>query len=285
MTHRAAVAIAVALLALPPSQAWAADVTSAEFQGLVRRAVESEAALEELRSVDHVDGRAVDMEIVLEGASDGDLEQRLAALRSEFAITEPRGDPNQQARDILSDGRYRDSEPPRPLKGVTEWIDERLEGVGRSVTDFITRVLPGGMALFWVLMVLIVVLVTIVLSLRYGARGTRGRADDRWDTSRRSREDPGQLERSADRAEAEGDLETSIRLRFRAGVLRLANRGVLPRWSSVTSEEISEALGSPTFDQVAATFDRVVYGHQSATKRDVDESRRGWGAIVKEAGT
>src|SRR6185437_7319841 len=106
---------------------------------------------------------------------------------------------------------------------------------------------------------------------------TRGFDDD-------ESEDPHELERYADEAERDGDLARAIRLRFRAGLLRLGARGAIAYRPSVTTGEVRRELGSDTFDELARTFEAVAYGGQSATSPDVDAARREWPRVVSTAG-
>ena len=89
-------------------------------------------------------------------------------------------------------------------------------------------------------------------------------------------EDPRALERRADAAEAAGDLEAALRLRFRAGLLRLDARGAIEFRPSISTHEVRRALRSEDFDALAATFDDVVYGGRAADAADVAEARERW---------
>ena len=279
MSRRVLAPLAAVLLSpLFPFPALATEVTAAEFESLVDAAATDPGALEELRGVTAVDGRSVDLEPVVSGASEDELQARLDALSVDVQGSDPSA-ARSTASEILSDRRFREPDPPRPLKGVTDWLDDRFGGVVRSIESFFTRSIPGGMVVFWLLVTLVVVIIALVLAGRASGRGARLRGVT---IGTNGGEDPAYLEHEADRAERDGDLETSLRLRFRAGILRLAERGALPRRSSLTSEEIGNYLRSPTFDRLAATFDRVVYGRQQATPRDTDEAKTGWRDLSRE---
>ena len=60
--------------------------------------------------------------------------------------------------------------------------------------------------------------------------------------------DPKTLERQADAAEASGDLEAALRLRFRAGLLRLDRRGAIEFRPSISTHEVRRAVRSEDFD-------------------------------------
>jgi Domain of unknown function (DUF4129) len=96
-------------------------------------------------------------------------------------------------------------------------------------------------------------------------------------------EDPDALERAADAAELAGDLDVAVRLRFRAGLLRLGGRGAIRYRPSVTTNEVRRVLGSETFDQLAETFDGIAYGGRDAVPPDVDAARREWPRVVADA--
>ena len=95
-------------------------------------------------------------------------------------------------------------------------------------------------------------------------------------------EDPAVLEREADAAERRGDLERAVRLRFRAGLLRLGDRGAVDYRPSLTTSEVRAALDSDTFDHLAGTFERVAYGGRPAGPPDVAEARTEWPRVVKQ---
>ena len=97
-------------------------------------------------------------------------------------------------------------------------------------------------------------------------------------------EDPDDLERAADAAERDGDLARALRLRFRAGLLRLGDRGAIRYRPSVTTGEVRRTLGSRRFDDLAGTFEAVTYGGRPAERPDVDASRREWPSVLEEAG-
>ena len=91
-----------------------------------------------------------------------------------------------------------------------------------------------------------------------------GRDQSRRAPSPADDEDPDALERAADEAERDGDLARALRLRFRAGLLRLGDRGAIHYRPSVTTGEVRRTLGSATFDDLAGTFEAVTYGGRTA---------------------
>jgi hypothetical protein len=91
-----------------------------------------------------------------------------------------------------------------------------------------------------------------------------------------------QLEQLAADAEERGELETALRLRFRAGLARLAKLRTVPQPQNLTSRQLARALGSPRFAGLARDLDEVVYGGRSASAADVASAREGWPEVLRE---
>lgn len=262
--------------------------TSAELSALAERARTDPVALTALREVDRVDGRPYAIEDALAGVRGEELDRRLrdiAALAPRDGAPANPGGARSQAGDILDDSRYEGSDVPRPFKGVLDSIGEWLEPVRdwfRDAFDDLAGITPGGDITLWS----ITAVLLLVLLLTAGQRTLRDRAEAgaeaRASATQPERETPGSLERAADRAEKDGDLEAALRLRFRAGLLRLDARRAIAFRPSISTREVSRALNSPEFDQLAALFDGVVYGGEQASPEDLDRSRRGWDAVLEE---
>jgi hypothetical protein len=200
-----------------------------------------------------------------------------------FVLTGGEVDPEtarEQARDILGQRRYQPTDVPRPFEGVLDWLGDRLRPIG----DFFDRLLsswPGRLALIGGLVAVVAVIATAI-----ARRRTRGVAAD----GRRSRErtgeeslEPAQLERDADAAERRGELDRALRLRFRAGLLRLDAAGAIRFRPSLTSGEVRRRLRLPTFDDLALTFDEVAYGGRRASPADVGTARESWPRVLADA--
>jgi hypothetical protein len=194
-------------------------------------------------------------------------------------------DPDQARRDaqeILRDRRFRDDPAPRPLRGPLEWLGDRLRGIGSAIADAF-RAVPGPT---WAAVATVVVLAVVALvwwlvranrtTLRTDGTRVHGGAAI-------PQEDPAALEREADDAERDGDLDRALRLRFRAGLLRLDQRGVIRYRPSLTTGEVRRALGSDTFDTLAARFEEVVYGEEPAAPGDVASAREEWPRVLEDA--
>jgi hypothetical protein len=271
---------AAALLALP-APAHAEAVGAGELRGLAAAAADDPGALERLRGVDRVDGRAVDVAAVLEGAAGPELEARLAVLaRAPDGVA---GDPagaRAEAREILAGARFSPPELPGPFRGALRRLSDWLAPVA-DVIPALDDLLPGGRPVVWILgLVLIGGLAALLagrtLSRRAGgerrAAAAAGAAPD----------DPDALERRAREAAARGDHELALRLGFRAGLIRLDRHGVIELRPSLATGDVARAVHTDAFDRVAARFDEVVYGGRPAAAGDADAARAAYAAVLDE---
>lgn len=186
-----------------------------------------------------------------------------------------------QAREILEERRFRGSEVPRPFAGILRWLGDRLQPLTDLVDD-ISGWTPGGQPVL--LLVLSALVLLAALGLARGSIRRRTSAAVRAARARApAREDPAALERDADRAAANGEWETAVRLRFRAGLLRLDARELIDYRPSLTTGEVAEAVASPTFERVGADFDAIAYGGRPAGEQDEAASREGWQRVLSEA--
>jgi hypothetical protein len=190
-------------------------------------------------------------------------------------------DARQTARRILSGRQYRSAPTPRPLRKQLNWLGKLLEKPFKWIGDVLSHV-PAILLLVIAFVIAGVAIAFIVSKVRERA----GSPDER----RRARriaaaeaEDPDALERAAEAAEQEGRLDDALRLRFRAGLLRLGDRGAIRYRPSVTTNEVRRVLGSETFDELARTFEAVAYGGRDAGAPDLDTARREWPRVVAGA--
>ncbi|HEX4778892.1 MAG TPA: DUF4129 domain-containing protein [Acidimicrobiia bacterium] len=186
------------------------------------------------------------------------------------------------AKDILGERRFRPERVPRPFAGALRWLGRRLEPVGRVLAPvgrfFETRL---GIAVLALVVVAATVVVARLLASRSGARATaRGSAR----AAPRGPEDPELLERQADDAEACGDYSSAVRLRFRAGLLRLDRAGAIRLGPSLTAGQVARRLALDDFDAVAREFETVAYGNHDADHDAADAARRGWSRVLATVG-
>jgi hypothetical protein len=188
----------------------------------------------------------------------------------------------EQAREILGQRRYQDADVPRPFKKPLDWLGDRVRDVGTWLSDRFDDVdgaLPGGPIVVWLLIAALVVGLTVLLARglirRRVALPRPGRAAAQPEL------DPRELEREADAAERAGDFERAVRLRFRAGVLRLERGQVLEPGGLRTTAEIGAVLHSGTYDELGAEFDAIAYGGRPAGEDDAREAREGWAEVLR----
>jgi hypothetical protein len=276
----AATLLAALALAVPPA-ATAQAVSSIELTALAERAATDDAARERLLAVETVDGRRVAVREALDGARGEQLERRARQIAASLAAAgeaPPAAASREQAREVLEQRRFHGAELPRPFEGPAQWIGDQVRRLTEWIDDLGTGV-PGGPPVLWTLLsagvLLIAMLFTSVTIRRRALAIERARA-----AALPAAEDPRALEREADRAEREGDWERAVRLRFRAGLLRLDRRRVLAYRPSLTTGEIARAIDSPAFREVGDRFDAIAYGGRPAERDDAEHARRGWGEVL-----
>ena len=185
------------------------------------------------------------------------------------------------AEEILNDRRFQSDPAPRPFRGALEWIGDRLQPVWDSFADVLGRV-PGPVWLLLGVLGLVALATYVALKIRSSARVAGSDSDGVFGGTGDRPEDPDALDREADDAERDGDLDRAVRLRFRAGLIRLGTRGAIEYRPSVTTTEVRRVLGSETFDELAHTFDEVTYGGLDAQEPDVAAARQNWPRVLDE---
>lgn len=192
----------------------------------------------------------------------------------------------EQARDVLAERRFQPSGVPRPLREPRERIGEALRTLGEPLEAafvFLAALLPGGPPVLWALLGALVLGGAVALATRAGARRARvvggggaGAAGERLS--------PAGLRADADRAEARGDLDAALRLRFRAGLVELDARELIVLRPALTNHELLRAVPSPTLAGLVDGFEAVAYGGRPADDGDLRSARDGWPRVAGEAG-
>lgn len=266
------------------------DATPAEVAALLDEAIADDGALAELRRIDSIDGRPVDMRAATAGVeSQPDIrESRLDGLAVALAagdgetVSGPHEDAT-AARDaatqVLDDRKYRPTELPRPLAGPLEWLADRLRPVGDAWNSFAAAVLrvadavPGGRFLLFLAVVGVAgAAVGWLVSRRSRAAVQRVGSSDLVDLDL----DPRQLEAEADDAERRGDHATSVRRRYEAGLIRLVDAGRLDLTPATTAGGAAAQVAEVAMDEATATFEEIVYGGREAGATDSERSRSLW---------
>jgi hypothetical protein len=199
-----------------------------------------------------------------------------------------------QARDILSKAPYRTTatHTPRPLAGLFHALGRALNAAfGRPARwlyhHLLLHIGHGFTSTFggWWIIVLGVLAVALGIAVGVQVVGRRTRVTARLSSTGSmvtDSVDPAALERSAAEAESSGDHETAVRLRFRAGLLRLQRGGVIAHPEAETDRQLAVVLHSPTFDTLSGRHERIVYAGDHATSTDAAEARTGWPQVLSE---
>jgi hypothetical protein len=220
----------------------------------------------------------------LRGAAGADLRARLELLAAapDGVRAADAAAARGEARQILSQRRFRGTRIEGPFGGLLD----RLGSVVRWLRDLVPnldRALPGGRAVAWILFAAGVGVFAWLLAGRTVRRRAAGALAAAAGAGGARAETPAALERRADEAERGGDYEEALRLRFRAGLLRLDARGTIAFRPSLPTGEVARTLRSDAFDRLAADFDEVVYGSRPAGEEDVATARREWERVLEGA--
>jgi hypothetical protein len=277
-------AAAVTLTAAPAN---AVEASGEQVRDLAERALFDAEALEQLRSIDSVDGRPIDLGAALAGADEIELNARLRSLsQTDQAPIVDGAAARSTARQILADPRFHATEPPRPFKGVLDalgdWLDRNVsQPVARAYRAFV-RWVPGHEATVFGLLIAIALTLVVFVVMRLARRRVRAaHLEPDLPRSRSRRDDPKALERRAQEAEAAGDYATAIRLRFVAGLIRLDDAGAIRYGPSLTAGQVRRKLRLQPFDRVSGSFEAVAYGGRTPTIDDVEESKAGWHNVLQ----
>ena len=284
------VATAVVLPATPVGviAGAAQSVSSEQLRTLAERASSDPVALRQLRDVDRVDDRPVDLRRVLDGAEGEDLRSRLRMLASGPDEGRPPsgGDtsPREEARRILDGRKFQPAPTIRPFRGALRRLGGWLRPIGEPLGRIWNRAAgntPGRAALVVAVMGA-AALVSVGLIRRRTKAGLA--SPRRGPGERRDGTDPGALEREADAAERAGDLDWAFRLRFRAGLLRLDEAGAIAYRPALTTGALTRTVPSPRLVGLASAFEEITYGGRPAGIDDLRAARAEWPRVLEEVG-
>ncbi|HVF74136.1 MAG TPA: DUF4129 domain-containing protein [Acidimicrobiales bacterium] len=256
----------------------AEEVTASELRTLAARAEHDPEARRELTEVRRVDGRPVDVAAALEGADETERRSRLRTL-AEGAEGAPVVGARDDAKRILDGRRYNPAEPPRPLRGVLR----RIGGWLRPIGDLLAKLSIPDWAKGVLGLAVVAVAVAVAARLVSRRKAAAVASDEGREFRRRRHDDPAALEHQADDAERSGDYDLAVRLRFRAGLLRLDAAGVVELRPSLTTGELRRRLRSDTMRDLTTTFEAVAYAGEPADADDVAAARRDWPRVLQEA--
>jgi hypothetical protein len=188
------------------------------------------------------------------------------------------------AEEILADERFHPRRGPRPFAGFFKRLGELFVDPILRFFDSIGDVFPDFGTGPWLVIAAVVVAAAVVVTVRLSAGRSRRRpvgglttGDDHEGL------EPDELERRADDAERRGELDVALRLRFRAGLLRLADAGAVRLRPGLTNAAVSRTLRSRRFDELVVDFDEIAYGGRAATADDLTAARSAWPSVLESA--
>ncbi len=180
----------------------------------------------------------------------------------------------QLARRILAQRRFQPEKSPQPLRRPITWIGQKIN----DLTSPLFRVLGRS---GWILVVVsVVALVMVVAFATYVGRGRIQSHQDRRLLEAGPEVDPATLDAAANRAVTAGDHELALRLRFKAGLIRLERAGRIAPSLGRTNGDVRRQLSSESFESLADRFDEVIYGGEPATEADDERTRTGWRDVL-----
>lgn len=284
-------AFAFLLITAAPAHAAAdGEVTGAELRRLAAQAEHDPDARRALAEVRLVDGRPVDLRPALDTDDEDAVRSRLRTLVSDTgagtgtSAPVDRAEARDDARRILDGRDFKPAKVPRPFRGALrqlgEWLRPVFEPIGRWLQSR-----TGDDGPLYILF-LVALGAAVVVARRMVHRRTRAAVASAGGgrRGRASHDDPDALETEADAAEQAGDFDRAVRLRFRAGLLRLDRAGAVEVGPTLTTGQLTRRVPSEALRGLAATFDEVAYGGRPAGPDDLDAARRQWPRALEEAG-
>ena len=188
------------------------------------------------------------------------------------------------AEAILAQPSFQPPDIPRPFRGALEaiagWLQPALDWLG----SLPVRLLGAAADPISLPLAIAALLALGAITYRMLSRRRReGRPPAGGVGAQRSPAKPEDLERAADEAERRGDGAQALRLRFRAGLLRLDAAGAIRLRSSLHTREVARALSSSAFDRLVADFEAAAYGGWRPEAAALRASRANWPNVVEES--
>lgn len=166
------------------------------------------------------------------------------------------------------------------MQRIRDWLSPSGEVSTGTPTTQVDPLRPSyGWLLLAAMLVLAVVVAAVIARRRLGAEIDQQRAID---VERRG--DAAELEDLANAAEAAGRFQDALRLRFRAGLMRLDDLDVIAYDPALATGAIRSAVGMGEFDTVASQFERVAYSDYVPQRTDVTSHQQGWQTVLGELG-
>jgi hypothetical protein len=199
-------------------------------------------------------------------------------------------DARRQAAHILSQPPFvtKPSRIPDPLAGVLHAIDRAYDDTLGKLLSWLGRHLSSAAhhvfgRFTWLALVLIAIAIGVFIGVQLVRRRTRlSRPGPVPNLGTPAGEDVAMLEAAADAAEARGDAEEAVRLRFRAGLTRLESAGLIASRLVTTTGQAREAVKNPTFDALAERHEAIAYAGQAASPADAGSARERWPRVIAE---
>ena len=162
------------------------------------------------------------------------------------------------------------------MQRIRDWLSP--SGEVRTGTPR-TQVDPGRPSYGWLLLAAMLVLAVAVAAV-IAKRRLRAETDQQRAIDVERRGDADELEDLASTAEAAGRFEEALRLRFRAGLMRLDDLEVIAYDPALATGAVRNAVHMGEFDAVASQFERVAYSDYAPQRTDVTSHRQGWQTVL-----
>ncbi len=189
-----------------------------------------------------------------------------------------------EAKHILAGSRFHPHPLPRPLHGALRKLGGWLHTILGPVEHFFSRAFARLSTFDKVaLAVAVIAILTAIIAVLAGRHRARtGKLAASHAGPQTEPESPDVLEARADEAERSGQHEAAVRLRFQAGLARLALRGYVAHPRTTTDSELSSAIKSDHFDQVAHDLEEIIYAGRKASQDDVTTARAHWPGVMSD---